>query len=293
MSVDWEGYEPFDPGVSRPLSEVTKREAREAFRRLMASKGDRIEQLRGLLDRNGVTLSSDDAGLQAVNDWFREEVEGDPGSDGRLRPLWYAVVNDLSLHLGDVIIERSSGLEWVMFDKGRTSVSYQRHVIVGFTGVANPRYNVDIDLLLATYGHRIVAREGVERTLVTWVKAAGDNPEAGSAARRGGRRPRGSSLAESCEPTRRNSDGGRVRRTGGLPGPGRHEDDDGPAVPMGWPRTSSGRRESCPTKVLTHVRSAEECVRHHTTGSAGSRARPHSGETPWRRFLFFVPSRHC
>ncbi len=175
MSVDWEGYEPFDPGVSRPLSEVTKREAREAFRRLMASKGDRIEQLRGLLDRNGVTLSNDDAGLQAVNDWFREEVEGDPGSDGRLRPLWYAVVNDLSLHLGDVIIERSSGLEWVMFDKGRTSVSYQRHVIVGFTGVANPRYNVDIDLLLATYGHRIVAREGVERdAFVTWVKAAGD-----------------------------------------------------------------------------------------------------------------------
>ena len=38
MSVDWADYVPFDPGVDRPLHEVSRREARAAFQRLMAFK---------------------------------------------------------------------------------------------------------------------------------------------------------------------------------------------------------------------------------------------------------------
>jgi hypothetical protein len=60
-----------------------------------------------------------------------------------------------------------------MFDKGRRAASYQRHVLVGFSRVPNPRYHVDIDLLLATYGHRVVARSGVDReAFVGWVESA-------------------------------------------------------------------------------------------------------------------------
>jgi hypothetical protein len=172
MSVDWADYVPFDPGVDRPLSEATRREARAAFQRLMASKEARIEEVRGLLARNGVTLGSDNAQLQSLNDWFRAEVKGDLTS-GRLLPLWYAVVNDVALFLGDVIIDRGPGLTWVMYDKGGRHLSYQRHVIVGFSRVPNPRYNVDIDLLLATYGHQVVDRSGVDReAFVGWVESA-------------------------------------------------------------------------------------------------------------------------
>jgi hypothetical protein len=172
MSIDWADYVPFDPGVDRPLHEVTRREARAAFQRLMACKEARIEEVRGLLRRNGVTLGSDDTQLQSLNDWFRAEVQGDL-TTGRLLPLWYAVVNDVALFLGDVMIERSPGLTWVMFDKGRRAASYQRHVLVGFSRVPNPRYHVDIDLLLATYGHRVVARSGVDReAFVGWVESA-------------------------------------------------------------------------------------------------------------------------
>lgn len=168
----WDGYEPFDPGVSRPLNEVTKREARAAFARLMEAKDDRIKQLSELLAQNAVELSGSDAGLQQVNDWFRAEVEGDQDS-GRLHNIWYAVVNDIALFLGDVVIERAPSVSWVMFDKGSRDMSFQRHVLMGFTGVANPRYNVDIDLLLATYAHRIIAQEGVEPdAFVTWVASA-------------------------------------------------------------------------------------------------------------------------
>jgi hypothetical protein len=70
---DWGDYSPFDPGVSKPLHEVTRREARAAFGRLVAAKDDRVSELRRLLERNGVALTADDAGLQVVNDWFRQE----------------------------------------------------------------------------------------------------------------------------------------------------------------------------------------------------------------------------
>jgi len=172
MTVTWDDYSPFDPGVSRPLHEVTKREARAAFNRLMAAKDDREAELGRLLRLNGIDLGSSDDGLQELNDWFRTEVEGDPAT-GRLRSIWYAVVNDLSLFLGDVMIQRSPNLKWVFYDKGAKDLSFQRHVIMGFCKVANPKYNTDIDLLLATYGHRIVAGQDVETdTFVTWVTSA-------------------------------------------------------------------------------------------------------------------------
>ncbi len=58
MSVSWDGYTPFDPGVDRPLDEVSRREARAAFDRLMAAKSQRIEELRQLLAANGLTLGT-------------------------------------------------------------------------------------------------------------------------------------------------------------------------------------------------------------------------------------------
>lgn len=173
MSVNWDGYVAFDPGVTRPLHEVTKREARAAFRRLMAAKDERVGALRQLLAQNGVVLSSEPEGLKALNDWFRSEVEGDRAT-GRLFPVWYAVVNDLALFLGDAIIATSpDNLKWVMFDKGARDVAFQRHVIMGFAVVANPKYNVDIDFLVATYAHRIIAGEQVETdAFATWIEGA-------------------------------------------------------------------------------------------------------------------------
>jgi len=171
MTVLWDAYTPYVPEVRQPLREVTRREARGAFNRLMAAKAERIDELRRLLASNGLVLSSDDEGLQRVNDWFRAEVEKGE-TPGRLRSVWYAVVNDLALFLGDVAIERCPGLEWVMFDKGAKNVAYQKHVIMGFTKVANPSYNFDVDRVLATYGHQIIAGEEVPSdAFITWISS--------------------------------------------------------------------------------------------------------------------------
>lgn len=175
LTVAWDNYEPFRPGVWGSLNELPRRDARAAFKKLMNEKAARIEALRRLLKANGLDLSHDDASIQALNDWFGERVERDPQEPRRLRPLWYAVVNDIALFLGDVMISRYPGLRWEFFTWGKKNVSYQRHVIMGFSRVPNPKYNVDIDALVATYGHRIVSGLDVEPDeFLRWFKGLGD-----------------------------------------------------------------------------------------------------------------------
>jgi hypothetical protein len=85
-SVDWEGYEPFDPGVRGPLREQSRRDARAAYDRLMAARSTRRHQLSSLLTRNAVALDDNDAGICRLNDWLRANVESDIVDPVRLGP---------------------------------------------------------------------------------------------------------------------------------------------------------------------------------------------------------------
>ena len=160
--VDWAGYEPYVPPHAGPVYELTPKQARESFERAMVAKPARIEQLRHLLEANGLVPGDDDESVQHLNDWFRKSVEPNPDDPSRLENLWYAVVFDVGLFLGDLMIRRGPGLRWELFRSGRRDVAYQKHVIVGFTKVANPKYNVDIDRVVATYGHQIITRDEVD-----------------------------------------------------------------------------------------------------------------------------------
>lgn len=156
MTVKWKGYEPFDPGFACPLRELPRREARKAFKVLMAAKSERIEQLRQLLANNGVELRESDEGLVELEAWFRREVRADPDQPDRLHPCWYAVVNDIALFLGDVIIDRAPGVRWVFYEWGAKNVSYQRHVLMGFSTSSNPKFNLDIDREVAALGYHVI-----------------------------------------------------------------------------------------------------------------------------------------
>lgn len=68
--------------------------------------------MRNLLAANGISLGEDDAGVQRLNDWFGKNVEARTDRPDRLRNLWYAVVHDVALFLGDVLISRQ--LETIM-----------------------------------------------------------------------------------------------------------------------------------------------------------------------------------
>jgi hypothetical protein len=160
MSINWGEYEVYHPGTFAPVNTLPRSEARLAFVRLMEAKPHRIGMLRGLLVRNGVELTSADSAIHDLNDWFRANVEADPEKPGRLLGEWYSIVNDIALFLGDAIIERCPRLDWEFFVWGKKNVSYQRPVIMGFTKVANAKYNMDIHMVVAAYAHRIVASRG-------------------------------------------------------------------------------------------------------------------------------------
>ena len=162
MTVQWGEYQPYVPVVPKPMHEATRKEARAEFDKLMAEKQQRTEALRSLLNHNGIELRSSNDGLQELNNWFAREVEPSPDQPTRLQPIWYAVVNDIGLFLGDTMIERGPNLQWVMFDKGQTDMSYQRHVIMGFAQIPNPKYNVDVDVVVASYAHRIVGGKEID-----------------------------------------------------------------------------------------------------------------------------------
>jgi hypothetical protein len=160
VSTNWDEYVVYHPGVLGPANTLPRSEARLAFIKLMEARPERIEMLRRLLMASGVELSSADSAIQDLNDWFLANVEADPKKPGRLQAEWYSVVNDVALFLGDVIIGRCPSLHWEFFVWGKKNVSYQRPVIMGFSKIANPKYNMDVDMVVATYAHRIIASRG-------------------------------------------------------------------------------------------------------------------------------------
>jgi hypothetical protein len=173
--MEWNQYALYDPGTRGLLSDLSRRDAKQAFDRLMRAKADRYIQLAQLTEANGVVLGTADPQIQVLNDWFRSEVEADVNSPMRLRPEWYSVVIDLALFLGDVMIERSPSLRWEFFIGGARDASYQRHVIMGFRAVENPKFNIDIDAAVAAYGHRLVAGVDDEpQAFLGWLKYAAE-----------------------------------------------------------------------------------------------------------------------
>ena len=87
--------------------------------------------------------------------------------------MWYAVVNDIGLFLGQVIQERAPNLKWAFIEKPPSHLSFQRHAIVGFTRVPNRQFTLDIDNAVATYGHRVISGASVPQdAFVRWVDDA-------------------------------------------------------------------------------------------------------------------------
>ncbi|WP_370934522.1 hypothetical protein [Amycolatopsis sp. cg13] len=128
----------------------------------MEAAPERVEQLRKLLLCNGIELGDDDVAVQELNDWFRAGVESNPDNPERLRNLWYAVVNDVAMFLGGLVVSRNPNLHWALFTGGKRDVAFHKHVVMGFSKVANPKYNLDIDRIVATYAYQIIEGQDVD-----------------------------------------------------------------------------------------------------------------------------------
>jgi len=167
--VRWGDYEPYQPGGGRSLHELSGTEARAIYEQTMLSIPDRVRQLRSLLEANDV--DADD--LRAVYDWFVGSVQESPDvGTRRLADIWYSVVNDIGIMLGErAIAATNGGLRWHLIEGPKNDVSYHRHVIMGFD-VPNPDYNADFSGVLQMHGLRIIRGEQAPPDFLTVLFAA-------------------------------------------------------------------------------------------------------------------------
>lgn len=93
----WADYQPYVPPHAMPHAEMTRKQAKESYEHLMAARPERRQQLSSLL---------------AV-------VVANPADPERLRNVWYAVVNDIALFLGDTVVSRAPTLRWDLFLAGK------------------------------------------------------------------------------------------------------------------------------------------------------------------------------
>lgn len=156
MVVNFEDYALYDPGVKGVWRDLSRREARAAFDRLMDEKCRRIKELKSLLVACGLEIDTSDSSLAALNGWLVSNVQVSSDLPDRLTPEWYSVSTDVGLYLGEVLIERAPNLHWHFFVGSRRDESYQEPVVTGFRDTPDPSYYVNLAFRVVGLGHRVI-----------------------------------------------------------------------------------------------------------------------------------------
>lgn len=151
MTVQWGAYEPHARLYERPVAALRRSAARNEFRHVLAVKWGRIEQLRRLLAGADIRLVADEAGIQALDDWYRTNAEW-PAGPSMTGALWRSVAFDIGLFLGDALIARNPYLSWQLFTRDKRSPMYHKHVVMGDGSASTANRAVDIDALVTRYG---------------------------------------------------------------------------------------------------------------------------------------------
>lgn len=170
MTPDFAGYVPYPEPYGYALAECTWQEARREFEYFFSVRHERLAHLARLVGQSGIELGHDDSSLQALNDWFVDHVTVMPGStSGELLPPWRSVVVDISIAIGEAMIQRSSTLRWELCDfGGKKYAFYHQPVILGFSKV-DPKHRLCMgtDLMVQGYAVGVVEQKGARIHLGT------------------------------------------------------------------------------------------------------------------------------
>lgn len=116
---------PYIPVHAGPLWDMEREKARECYDDMLRMKDDRIKELFGLLEYNGIELTCDEDGVRTVLEWIKAEVEPDPGNPKLPRPYWTAITFDLFWLTGEVLRKINPDLKWDFYTGRTTSLVYQ------------------------------------------------------------------------------------------------------------------------------------------------------------------------
>ena len=161
MSVDWHGYDVFDPWVAGPPEILSRAEALEMFERCMANRERRTEALRRLAAAHGVRVDEDDDSVQALNDWVTAEVAPDlEVPPGQMLPKWYSLAYDVGTFLGDVMIRRRPNLRWELGPSDTRNAECHRLLVKGFASEGSRSGGLDPVGVVTAYGLGLLHSRG-------------------------------------------------------------------------------------------------------------------------------------
>ena len=171
--TNWNTYEPFCPLGRGPLSQRMRAEALASFDHVMANREARLDELRRVVESDGVPFGLADDQIEAINQWYLDglgSLRALGGVDEPLPNVWHNINFDVGIWLGEVLTSRFTNLEWTI-DLSQKSIHYQRPVIRGYRKVKNPRYEVDFQFRLTGYSTRIFRGLDVpEPEFLRWIR---------------------------------------------------------------------------------------------------------------------------
>jgi hypothetical protein len=148
--LDLAAWEPLAVPVTGELRDASREDATAAYRALIDARGARVAALVALAARHGVDLEAADA-AERVGAWL-VAAAGRVGPDAVGSPTWTGLAVDAALWLGERLIADSDGaLRWELYTAHKKATGYQRAVLVGFAGVDDPRYYVDLAHFVASW----------------------------------------------------------------------------------------------------------------------------------------------
>lgn len=159
------------------LRDVSRAEAEAHFARLMAARPARRAALSAWLE-DQVDLDAQTAPATVGARLLRELAAlGDATT-----PLGRSLAADVALWLGDRACARAPQLTWQLYTAHAKATGYQRAVLVGFAGVEDPRYYVDVAHLVAAWADLAArgraARADFLQTIETTILADAGPPSA-------------------------------------------------------------------------------------------------------------------
>ncbi len=160
-AAHWVEYELYETGVSVPLKQLPRREAKRVFEQYVDTREDRVERLARLARGCGVELGVTDEAVQRLNDWFRAHIEPHPDVPGEIDAKWRSIVHDVTMFLAEVLFEHYPNLHWELDVWGKRFVNYHKPVLKGFS-TSSPRstFGYDFEGLILGHAYRVIHARG-------------------------------------------------------------------------------------------------------------------------------------
>ncbi|VAW74548.1 hypothetical protein MNBD_GAMMA12-236 [hydrothermal vent metagenome] len=149
-------YVVFDPKVNRPLHELPRKEAHDAYDWFLKNVPVRLQELTKVVKKYGIDLDFSEKSLLDLHAWFYDVAKEEHFLGNKApSPELFSICNDIGIYIADILFRVLPNVKWDLFIADDRGLSYQRPVLIGFN-VKNKDYHVDLDYLICQYAFRIL-----------------------------------------------------------------------------------------------------------------------------------------